>query len=84
MATATETRYWLLQDFDAGDGHGLVFTAEHLAMHAAEKIVGNRSPAFVGGSEGMLLYGPGDGTTRVMIRAFDGSMIQKMGFNLPV
>ncbi len=54
---------WLLRNFDTSSLH--LFTAEHLAMHAAEKRVGNRSVILSG--NGALLYGPGDGTVSIMI-----------------
>ena len=54
---------WILQNLD--NGATLAFDAEHLAMHAAEKMVGNRA---VGGVGDTMVYGPGDGTTTVMIR----------------
>jgi hypothetical protein len=57
---------WLLQITETNSE--LWFTAEHLAMHVAERMVGNRSVARL--PDGMLLYGPGDGTTSVMIRRF--------------
>ena len=72
---------WLLQDLDRGSDH--VFTAEHLALHAAEKIVGNPNGAFVGGSEQMTLYGPGDGTTRIMVRRFTRDELLAMGIDCP-
>ena len=72
---------WLLQDLDVGPDHGLVFTEEHLAMQAAEKIVGNRSPALW--ADGYL-YGPGDGTTRVMLRHLPKTLIQQMGYDIPL
>lgn len=56
---------WILQNLD--NGAELAFNAEHLAMHAAEKMVGNRSVADCGD---ILMYGRGDGTTSVMIRRF--------------
>jgi hypothetical protein len=55
-------RFWLMRDFDTQSLH--VFSAEHLAMHAAERLVGNRA---VGIGNKVLLYGPGDGSTRIMI-----------------
>lgn len=64
---------WVLQDLDTGAE--LAFTAQHLAMHAAEKIVGNRA---VSGTGDILLYGPGNGTTRVMVRRFTRDEVRRM------
>lgn len=71
---------WLLQDLEI-ENHGLVFSEEHLAMHAAEKIVGNRAAARAGDG---YLYGPGDGTTRVMVRQLPNKFITAMGFDIPI
>lgn len=73
-----QSHYWLLQDLDTKSE--LVFTDEHLAMHAAEKIVGNRS--FAKMPDGYF-YGPGDGTTRIMVRRFTRELILAFGHNLP-
>jgi hypothetical protein len=56
---------WILQDLDTGAEHW--FYSEHIAMHNAERIVGNNA---VGGDREFKLYGPGNGTTRVMVRKF--------------
>ena len=72
---------WLLQDLNAGPNHGLAFTEEHLAMDAAERIVGNKSAAHM--PDGWL-YGPGDGTTRVMVRQLPIDWIQRMGIDVPL
>ncbi len=54
---------WLLQNLDTGGE--AVFDLEHIAMHEAERIVGNRSYAKI--PDGYL-YGRGDGNTVVMLR----------------
>ena len=78
--------YWLLQNLDTGAEH--VFKDKHIALHNAEIMVGNRSAAEVPnmGAENTpgYLYGPGDGTTSVMVRGFTESDILAMGYNLPV
>jgi hypothetical protein len=55
-------RFWLMRDFNTQSLH--VFTVKHLAMHQAEQLVGNRAVAVSGDA---MLYGPGDGTVRIMI-----------------
>jgi hypothetical protein len=72
---------WVLQNLETGGD--ACFTAEHLAMHAAEGIVGNRAVAFVGGEERMMIYGRGDGTTSVMIRRFSREEAVQMDFPVP-
>lgn len=75
---------WLVQDFDSNSNN--VFTELHLALHAAERIVGNRavsvSPGMGANNTPGYLYGPGDGTTRVMVRAFTRDMLLMM--DIPV
>ena len=70
---------WLLQDLDTGAEH--VFKDEHIAMHNAERIVGNRAAATF---EDGYLYGPGDGTVRVMVRCFPRNLILAMGHEFPI
>jgi hypothetical protein len=76
---------WLLQDPETN--LELVFTAQHLAMHAAEKIaekiVGNNSAAVLDYGD-ILLYGPEDGTTQVMVRKFTRDDALSMGFDIPI
>lgn len=72
---------WVLQQIETGGE--LCFTSEHLAMQAAERLVGNRAVNFVGGTERMMLYGPGDGTTSIMIRRFTRGEAVGMDFPVP-
>ncbi len=44
---------WILQDLDTQATHA--FDEQHIAQTNAERIVGNRAAAFVGGSEMMIL-----------------------------
>jgi hypothetical protein len=46
-----------------------VFESVSAARRLAESAVGNRSYAAPGGRGKMFLYGPGDGSTTVMVRA---------------
>ena len=70
------TYLWSLRNFDTGAN--LCFGAEHLAMQAAEEMVGNNAVARVGN---VLLYGPGDGTTSVMIERITRDVALKLGLD---
>ncbi len=78
--------FWLVQDLEI-KGHGLTFKDKHMALHAAEKIVGNRSvaevPAMGAASTPGYLYGPGDGSTRVMVRCFTRDDLLHMDLPIP-
>jgi hypothetical protein len=74
---------WLLQDLRCAPIVEHVFTAEHLAMHAAERIVGNRSVARIDHGD-IMLWGPGDGTTQVMVRKFTREDALMMDLFIPV
>ena len=69
---------WFLQNFDTNAEH--VFTDESLALRTAEMMVGNRS---AGGDREIRLYGPGDGTTSVMVRRFTREDAEAMGLDVP-
>lgn len=71
---------WFLQNLDSGFER--VFREERQARQAAEQMVGNRSAADMGGGEGYL-YGPGDGTTSVMVRRFTTEDATAMGLQIP-
>ncbi len=72
---------WLLTDMRSDKFVEHVFTAEHLAMHAAEKLVGNRA---VAGDAEIMLYGPGDGTVSVMIRKLPRELAVEMDLCVPI
>lgn len=59
---------WVVQNLD-WNAHK-TFNTRDEAVREAERTVGNRSAANLGGAEEMTLYGPGDGTTSVMVRKF--------------
>lgn len=71
---------WYMQDLETGGE--ACFNDLHMAMHAAEGIVGNRS--FAKPDQDILLYGPGDGSTRVMIRKFRRSEAVAMDLDVPM
>ncbi len=73
---------WILDDMRKDTFVTHVFTAEHLAMHAAEQMVGNR--VYAKPDDEFLLYGPGDGTVSVMIRKWPRELALQCGFDLPV
>jgi hypothetical protein len=72
---------WLLQNLDTKAK--LVFTAEHLAMHTAERMVGNRAVALPGSGDTML-YGPGDGSTSVIIRRMTRELALRLDLDIPI
>lgn len=55
---------WYVNDME---GSGTAHECERCACRRAEGIVGNKAVARAAGGE-IRLYGPGDGTTRVMVR----------------
>ncbi len=75
---------WILQDLDTEAE--FAFNAQHMAMRHAEGIVGNRAVSGPIGSDMAMLYGPGDGATRVMIRRFPRDLALRMfpDLTLPV
>ncbi len=76
------SHYWILQDLDGDTAaqEGRAFLQLQPAYDAAAAIVGNRSAAPF--SDGYL-FGPGDGTTRVMLRKIPADMAQHWGIPLP-
>jgi hypothetical protein len=69
---------WFLQDLDMGRERWYVDAVE--AYEAACRIVDNRSSTpFVDG----WLFGPGDGSTRVMLRKFPIDLARHMGWKEP-
>ncbi len=82
MKTATTSPYiWLVQDLRRDPPTELCFSIEHMAIIAAEEMVGNRSAAMIDRGD-ILLYGPGDGTTEVMVRKFRREDAVKMGLDI--
>jgi hypothetical protein len=70
---------WILQNLDTGAEQ--LFEAAGPAMRAAEAMVGNRSPAVCDGGA-IVLYGPGDGSTSVMVRRFPRDLAEQTWPNL--
>lgn len=62
----------MVRNLETGAEHWT--TMEHLAMHMAEGMVGNRSVAVLDGGA-IMLYGPGDGSTSVMVRRFTRDLV---------
>lgn len=69
---------WHMIRQDIDDAKPEEFTSEKAAIDAAAAIVGNRSVARAGGDE-ILLLGPGDGTTSVLIRAYTREFALRFG-----
>jgi hypothetical protein len=70
-------KVWILQYLDCAGGY-LGFTDGAQARRTAERIVGNRAAAHAPGVG--YLYGPGDGSTSVMVRDFDDDELARKMF----
>jgi len=66
-------KVWILQDLETKSV--LAFDSQHLAMHAAESLVGNRSWS---GDDRIMCYGDGDGATRIIIRSIPRDVARKL------